>query len=365
MDRGKILEWYVKPGDELQPGSVVALVSTDKADIDVEIWQPGTVTELLLAVGDDVPVGTPMLRLDGRAPAPEPVVTAPVVDTATAVAEVAASPQARALAAERGIDLRSITGTGPRGAILARDLDVGEAREDVAGAVVEPTPSVGERRTGMRAAIAERMSTSNRDIPHYYLEHDIDLRPALDWLEAANADLPVPERILSVALLLKAVALAITDVPDLNGYWVDDGFEPATSIDLAVVVALRGGGLVTPKIAGVDQRSLAEIMESLNTIVAGARRGALRSSWMSGAGLTVSNLGDRGVDRVSGVIFPPQVALVGFGGVRQRPWVVDGEVVARPVVTASLAADHRATDGVIGSRFLANVANYLRTPEEL
>jgi pyruvate dehydrogenase E2 component (dihydrolipoamide acetyltransferase) len=446
MELGTVLEWYVQPGDEVERGSVVALVATEKADIDVEIWQEGTVTDLLIDVGIEIPVGTPMLRLTspdagpgGRPaaapPAPSPPVATPSAPATTAAptalaaatpraeppapaealapAEAAvpprpapehrrspsagpvspgttvagadvprprptgsprprgdvipASPLARGMAAERNLDLGSIPGSGPGGAIVARDVERAAASMPAAAPPSATTPRArGAEREGdpMRRAIAARMAKANQEIPHYHLDLDLDLAPALAWLEDHNATLSVAERVLPAVVLLKATAAAATAVPELNGYWVDDRFEPATGVDLAVAISLRRGGLVTPVITGVDERSIDEIMAVLKEMVTAARTGSLRSSWMISAGLTVTNLGDRGVDRVGGVIFPPQVSLVGFGRVRQRPWVVDGAIEPRPIVTATLAADHRATDGAVGSRFLHALADHLQNPEE-
>jgi pyruvate dehydrogenase E2 component (dihydrolipoamide acetyltransferase) len=244
--------------------------------------------------------------------------------------------------------------------VLARDV---EAAPPTAAARPAPPAARAGTEQGMRRVIAARMAKANAEIPHYFLDQDVDLGPALDALTAHNEELPIAERVLPAVLLLRATARAALAVPELNGYWEDDRFQPAGGSDVAVAVSLRRGGLVTPVITGVADRSLGELMAVLRDMVTAARSGALRSSWMGKAGLTVTNLGDRGVDRVGGVIFPPQVALVGFGRVRERPWVVDGDVVPRPVVTASLAADHRASDGATGSRFLNALAKDLENPQ--
>ncbi|MGI9612933.1 MAG: dihydrolipoamide acetyltransferase family protein [Acidimicrobiales bacterium] len=388
MDVGTLLEWYVAPGDRVVRGDAIALVSTDKADVDVEIWQSGTVEELLTETGVELVVGTPILRLEvsrSRPTTPQAPPPAHRTEVPQPTAQpdrsrpathgkgsddhrtvVPASPYARVAAAEAGIDLAVVVGSGPGGAVLARDVERHRADQaEPAVPVVRPTErGTTDRAASMRRAIATKMAVANRDIPHYYIEHDVDLAPALAWLETRNATRPITDRVLPAALLLSAVAAATAATPQLNGYWMDDRFEPATAVDLAVVVSLRAGGLVTPKIASADQLSIDETMAALNEIVTAARSGALRSSWLAEAGLTVSSLGDRGADRLSGVVFPPQVALVGAGGIRDRPWVVDGAVVARPILTLSLAADHRASDGIIGSRFLTSIAERLEKPEE-
>lgn len=385
MERGTVLQWYVEIGETVDRGSVVALVSTEKADVDVEIWQNGTIAEYLVEIGDEVPVGTPLLRLDSSvvvpAASPEPqsaavvadqpsiaVVTEPAQPQAELVRpeagrQILASPRARSLAAERGIDLSEVLGTGPDGAVLERDLGAPIVDKSTMPADSDDSTGKGDvqvRQAAMRQAIADRMAKANAEIPHYHLELDVDLGPTLDWLERHNRALDVSARVLPAALLLKATAEAARTVPELNGSWVDGRFEPSDGCDVAVVINLRKGGLVTPKISDAANKTVDEVMADLKEIVAGARRGSLRSSWMSGAGITVTNLGDNGADRVNGVIFPPQVALVGFGRIADRPFVVDSEVVPRPVLTVSLAADHRATDGSSGSRFLRALADQLR-----
>jgi pyruvate dehydrogenase E2 component (dihydrolipoamide acetyltransferase) len=228
---------------------------------------------------------------------------------------------------------------------------------------IEVSPG-GDRQAAMRQAIAIRMEKANRDIPHYHLDLDVELAGPLGWLERHNRSRPIGDRVLPAALFLRATALAAVQVPELNGHWVDGGFNPADEVNLGVVISLRRGGLLTPAIVAAETLDIDETMAVLRAMVAGARSGAVRSSWMVEASLTVTNLGDNGADRVAGVIFPPQVALVGFGRIRERPWVIDGQVLARPVVTVSLAADHRATDGATGSRFLTALAKALTaTPE--
>lgn len=230
-----------------------------------------------------------------------------------------------------------------------------------------PTQPESPKRstTTMRALIAERMATANREIPHYHLSRDLDVDPLESWLTARNTGRPINERVLPAACFIRAVALAAARHRELNGWWVDDRFEPADSVNVAMAVSLRRGGLVTPHVERADERSLDEVMAALTERVAAARSGNLRSSWMTGATITITHLGDTGADLVHGVISPPQVALVGFGRLRPRPWAVDGDVVVRPIVTTTLAADHRATDGVIGSRFLATLAELIDHPEDL
>jgi pyruvate dehydrogenase E2 component (dihydrolipoamide acetyltransferase) len=217
----------------------------------------------------------------------------------------------------------------------------------------------------MRRSIAAAMTRAKREIPHYYLATTIDLRPAVSWLEAENAKRPVPERLLLAALLLRATVLAVHEVPEMNGTFEGGAFRPSQEVHLGVAIALRGGGLVAPAIRSAQSKPLDVVMRELRELVTRARAGVLRSSDVAPATLTVTSLGEGGVEAVFGVIHPPQVALVGFGKLVERPWAVEGLVEAHPVVTATLSADHRVSDGHRGALFLAAIERRLRVPEAL
>jgi pyruvate dehydrogenase E2 component (dihydrolipoamide acetyltransferase) len=217
----------------------------------------------------------------------------------------------------------------------------------------------------MREAIAAAMAHSKREIPHYYLSHAIDLTPASDWLARRNADLPPDRRVLMGVLFIKAVALTLRRFPELNGFDRDGRFEPATGIHVGTATAIRGGGLVAPAIHDADQLDLDTLMARLRDLVARVRAGTLRGSELSDPTVTVSSLGERGVDRLYGIIYPPQVAIVGFGTPSPRPWVLDGQVVPRTIVTATLAADHRHSDGHRGALILAHLGQRLQEHETL
>lgn len=457
MDRGTILEWKVAPGDAIHKGDVVAVIDTEKSDIEIETFHDGVVAELLLPVGAEVEVGTPIATLvaagepvagepagaepaavdaptpvearpepepattpptgtaDGREAAPTPdarhhVVRSPIVRRLAEAAHVdidavagtgpggtvtrhdvelaaelrtaaatgdqqrtaggrpPSSPLARRLAAERGLDLTTVTGSGPGGAVVAVDLDRAAGRPSDGADIALPAPAPAHRRdrtAETRRATGELMARAKREIPHYYLSTTIDMRAAMDWLARTNAELPVTERILSAALLLKATAVAVREVPRLNGWWIDGELQPADAVDVGVGVSLRGGGLVAPAIPAADGRTVTQVMTALREVVARARSGRLRASDLIDPSITVTNLGDQGVESVFGVIYPPQVAVVGFGAVLERPWAVDGMLTVRPLVTASLAADHRATDGHEGARFLSILDRRLQEPETL
>jgi pyruvate dehydrogenase E2 component (dihydrolipoamide acetyltransferase) len=396
MEFGTLVQWRVKAGAAVKRGDVVAEVETQKGVFEIDIREDATVGELLVAEGTKVKVGAPMALLVptgvplpdekvAAAPPPSMPPAAPARKAAPAVAIAShdgeargapsrrprASPLARRIAAERGIDLSVVTGTGEGGVITRSDVERAVVRVASAETPVVPVPSsdvapkAAAVAAGMRDAIAAAMTRSKREIPHYYLSEDIELSAATAWLTATNAGRPVTDRILPAAMLLKGVARALTQFPELNGHFVDNAFRPSARIHPGVAITLRGGGLVAPAIHDADRLSLAELMAALADLVRRARQGGLRSSEITDPTITVTNLGEEGVRMVYGVITPPQVAIVGFGSIDQRPWAEDGLIGARPVVTVTLAADHRVSDGWRGARFLRELRRVLGKPEEL
>ena len=217
----------------------------------------------------------------------------------------------------------------------------------------------------MRQAISAAMGRSKREIPHYYLGSTLDFSAAQLWLDDYNARREPTERLLAATLLLKATARALVEVPQLNGFYEDGAFRAGAGVHIGWAIALRGGGLVAPAIRHVDRLTPGELMAALRDLVQRARTGGLRSSELTDPTITVTSLGERGAESVLGVIYPPQVAIVGFGRVVLRPWVVDGQVVARPLVAATLAADHRSSDGHVGGQLLAAIDRALQSPQDL
>jgi pyruvate dehydrogenase E2 component (dihydrolipoamide acetyltransferase) len=276
----------------------------------------------------------------------------------------AASPLARRTATELGVDLAGVTGTGPGGAVTVSDVRRA-AGSDKPEAPLTDAEAAKKRAAAMRSTIANLMARSKKEIPHYYLRTTVDFGACDAFVRQYNTDRPVSERLLPAVLLLKASALAVRKVPEVNGFFVDGEFARSESVHLGVAVSLRGGGLVAPAIHDADTLPLPDLMAALKDLVARTRAGRLRGSEMSDPTITVTNLGEQGVEVVHGVIYPPQVALVGFGTIVQRPWAVDGMLTVRPVLTATLAADHRVSDGHRGGLYLAAVANLLQRPEEL
>ncbi len=432
MTEGTVTRWLVKPGDQVHRGDIVVEIETDKADMEVEIFETGTIEKILVSQGERVAVGTPLALVatgSPAAPAPAPVAVQPAAppvarapepvakaappvratptarvlarelgielasipgsgvggavtrsDVEHAVARAApspplqpvpsppprrllVSPRARRIAQERGIDLAAVKGTGPGGSITAADLDHLAVPPAPAAA---PEPALeAAKRAQSRRPISGLMERSNREIPHYYLGLDVDMSRALGWLREENRRRSVTDRILYSALLLKATALAAHDVPEMNGYYTDGAFEPSTAINLGVAISLRQGGLVAPAIMDASNKPLGDLMRELADLVKRARAGRLRASEMASSTLTVTNLGELGAGFVYGVIYPPQVALVGFGKVIERPWAEAGMLGVRPVITATVAADHRVSDGHRGGIFLATVNRLLQEPEHL
>jgi pyruvate dehydrogenase E2 component (dihydrolipoamide acetyltransferase) len=338
-------------------------------------------------------VGTPLERTAGRTAEP----SEPPSDR-----EVMASPRARHLAKEHGVELADVQPSGEDGTISGEDVERHLASVTAATAPGLPTPPpaavpgaeaapsalepappgqappptssvppageadrVAARRLAMRQAIADLMARSKREIPHYYLSQLIDMTRALEWLEAENLARSVADRLLPATLLVKAVARSLVEVPEMNGFWIDDRFVPGEGIHTGIAISLREGGLVAPAIHDADRKTLDELMQALRDLVARARKGVLQRAEMSDPTITVTNLGDQGVDAVYGVIYPPQVALVGFGTVAERPWAQSGMVGVRRLLTATLSADHRASDGHRGGIFLAAIDRWLQEPEQL
>jgi pyruvate dehydrogenase E2 component (dihydrolipoamide acetyltransferase) len=386
MDEGRLLEWRVAPGDTVQKGQVVCVVDTAKAAIDVECWHDGIVHALLVEPGLTVPVGTPMavLREAGEdaataeawlaqrkaqavtaavaaiADAPsQPALTAPA--TAVAGERRRISPAARKRAAELGIDLDSVE-SGGAGIVSIDDVERAASRRQVAP---PPATAPAARAVEMRKVIAAAMARSKREIPHYYLAEDVPLAAASAWLARENATRSVTERLLLAPLLLKAVATSLTRYPEYNGYFRDGAFAPSPAVHLGVAISVRSGGLVTPALHDADRKDIDTLNRDLLDLTRRARAGSLRLAELTDATVTVTSLGDQGAGAVFGVIFPPQVAIVGFGRTVERAWVVDGEVRVLPVMTASLAADHRVSDGHRGGLFLAALRDLLQAPDEL
>lgn len=384
MTAGKLLRWRKKAGDRVQRGDIIADVETDKADIEIEVFTGGVIEKFLIQPGEKVPVGTPLaiIQEEGKPTTAEAVPIPPVapsrpkpVAPTVPLPEIAGrppltegrpgrlrvSPAARKLAADLGIDPASLAGTGPEGRVTLEDV-----QRAAQAKVALPVPELAlDRQARMRQVIAAAMARSKREIPHYYLSTTIDLGRAMTWLTQENLKRSVEDRLVYGVLLLKAVALALREVPELNSIWMGGKVTQSRDVHVGVAVSLRGGGLVAPALHHTDRLSVGELMKNFRDLIQRARAGSLRSSELSDPTVTVTSLGEQGVETVFGIIYPPQVALVGFGRMAERPWSLEGQIVSRPVIVATLSADHRVSDGHRGGLFLAAVDRKLQEPESL
>ena len=386
MEAGTLVEWLVKPGDKVKRGDVVAVVETQKGAIEIEIFNEGVVSELVVPVGTKVPVGSLIARIGApgevalekpAAAAPPPM---PQPRPALLPAEPPRPPPARlAPPAPVSGSPRRRAGGRPSSASIQRRYRAPEWGRRVdcgcrggrrssprgAGGAAPPPRRIGFNAAEMRKAIAAAMGRSKREIPHYYLSHTVDLHVALAWLTAFNSEQPVPNRLLPAVVLLKATALALREVPQLNGTYVDGEFRPGKASISAGRYHCAAAAWSRRRSLTPIRRSLTELMAAMRDLVQRARTGGLRSSELGSATVTVTSLGDRGAEMVLGIIYPPQVAMIGFGRIATRPWVVEGRVEPRPLVTVSLAGDHRASDGHVGGLLLNAIERLLQEPEKL
>jgi pyruvate dehydrogenase E2 component (dihydrolipoamide acetyltransferase) len=374
MEAGTLVEWLKHPGDAVARGDIIAVVDTEKGAIEIEVFDAGVIDRLVVQPGQKTPVGTVLALIRSpEEPAgaaleavssvpPTPAAPRTAAPTTTAPppspTRARVSPAARKAAEQLHVDLERVEGRGPGGSITIADVER-------AASLGKPTPTTADRLSGMRTAMAAAMAHAKRDIPHLYLSTTIDLSPAMTWLKAANDQRPVTERLLPVVIFIKAVARACTEVPMVNGFWTEHGFVQGSGVHVGCAIALRGGGLVAPALHDVPQKSLATLAREFADLVKRARAGTLRSSEMSDATITLTNLGDLGVESAYAIIYPPQVAIVAIGRVVERPWVVDGRVEPRTVITVSVSADHRAVDGRGAGAFLAAIDRALQAPEAL
>lgn len=395
FEDGVVGELLIAEGTKVPVSTPLATILPPGAAPEAEVASPAPAEQTptagaVIPAAEVVEPAAPVAAAPAREPSPagtrEPL---PLVHGRPRV-----SPLARRAAAAAGIAPEALHGTGWGGAVVLADVEAeahhlglghpespartaetvatGSSHEPPAVVAAPEASTDGEqaegkrtdRQAAMREAIGGLMARSKRDIPHFYLEQHIDLHAALTWLTAHNAELAVRERVLPAALLLAASARAARAVPELNGVFEGGVARRAPQVHLGVALALRGGGLVAPAIHDADQLSLDALMAKLADLATRARAGKLRGSEMTDATITVTSLGDRGADRVDGVIYPPQLAVIGFGRIRERPWAEDGLVGARPTVIATLAADHRAADGHAGSRLLVELDRLLHHPEE-
>ena len=405
MEDGTLVEWRKKIGDTVKRGDIIAEVETQKGLIEIEVFDEGVIEKLLIKEGEKVPVGSPMALInpdgaevetkketaskkkeDELQPIEEKA-EPKVMEKLTKDIRIKATPIAKKIAEDKGIDLSQITGSGENGAITKDDVEnaiVQKAEVSKTEKVEAPVEKLIEAELykmekqpvevkkeraltpaeAIRSAVAAAMSKSNREIPHYYLEKRVDMSKAMAWMKETNRERPIEKRLLPAALFIKAVASSLDEVSELNAIW-ENGLQLKNEINIGFVVSLRTGGIIVPVILQADSKSVSEIMEVLNDLIPRARALKLRSSELSGSTITITNIGEGSADKVFGVIYPPQVAIIGFGNITEQAFAENGMLGIRPVVDVTLAGDHRATDGITGSRFLGSLNKYLQNPESL
>ena len=379
MESAVLMEWLVKEGDSVTKGQVIAEVETSKGIIEIEVFEDGVIEKILVEPETKCAVGKPLALIRSRSenvteieaepkpeitPEPEPQLsessdlepspeTEEVPHTESTKIHIQASPAARKRAKELGVDL-AVLASKIEGKIRIKQVEAAAQTKDKASVV-----------DGMRQAIAAAMSRSNREIPHYYLSTSINMTPSLQWLEKQNSSRTIQERILPAALLIRAVVRALGEVPEVNGFWQENAHHITEAIHPGIAIALRKGGVITPALLNAQEMNLDETMQALGDLISRARAGKLRSAEVTQQTITITNLGDLGVERVYGVIYPPQVALVGLGRIVDTPWAEGDALTVRKVIQATIAGDHRATDGRTGALFLDKLNQLLQKPEEL
>lgn len=396
METGNLTQWMVKEGDKVESGTVLAEIETDKASMEFESIDDGVVGKILVAGGtENVPVGTLIAvileegedasALDGvtaaavpKAPpaskkeavvAEAPKAAAPAATPKTAPAKgdrVFASPLARRIAEQQGVNISDVTGTGPHGRVIKRDVEGFEAAPvaaSVAPSVEGDAPFEEVKLSNMRKTIARRLTESKQTVPHFYLNVDIEL----DNLLAARKELNAMSDEYKISVndfIIRAVALALQKVPDANVQFGGKVMRRYSRSDVSVAVAIDGG-LVTPVIRGAEQKGLRQISEEIKMLAAKARDGKLMPQDYQGGTFSISNLGMMGIKQFQAVINPPQAAILAVGGGEPRPVIKNGEVVAATVMSVNLACDHRAIDGAVGATFLAALKTFLEHPSTM
>ncbi|AKQ67450.1 Dihydrolipoamide acetyltransferase component of pyruvate dehydrogenase complex [Myxococcus hansupus] len=398
MTEGKIVKWLKKQGDKVSSGEAVAEVETDKSNLEIEAYDDGTLAEIVVGENEMAKVGAPIAYLTGKgakaapsapaqAPAaPKPAAPAPSAPKAAAAPQPApaskpapsggrrlrASPVAKKIAKEKGLDLTQVSGSGPSGRVVKRDIEEALSRGPVAAPAAKKAPAAqpttGVRPeptvvplTSMRKVIAQRMTEVKPGVPHFYLTIEVDMEAAVKVREEAKAmDLKVSVN----DLIVKAVAMAVRRYPKINVSLQGDKVVQFHSVDVGIAVALEEG-LITPILKDADQKGLQAIATGVRELAERARKRALKPDEYTGGSITVSNLGMYGIDQFVAVINPPQASILAVGAVAEKAVVRDGQLAVRKMMTATLSCDHRVIDGAIGAEFLRELRGLLEHPTRL
>lgn len=395
MEDGVIARWLKAEGEPVLAGEPVAEVETDKATMEIEAPAAGRLGRLVVAAGDRAAVGQTIavVLAEGDAAEPEalaspsdPVPASPDTAQATAGGDAEprhrASPLARRLAKQVGLDLRGLAGTGPHGRIVRLDVDRALAAGAVRPAAVEPVPQsqsapkgpaplppgIGEHElvphSAMRRTIARRLSEAKATIPHFYLEADADMTALLALRARCNEDRAADERISINDFVLKAVAVALRQVPDMRVIWTEEALLRPSAVDISVAVA-TDGGLITPVVRDADRKSIGALSAEVKALSARAREGRLKPAEYQGGCFSLSNLGMYGVRSFTAILNPPQSGILAVGAVARRPVSRGDEIVSAPVMSCTLSVDHRAVDGAVGAAWLAAFTAVLERPLSL
>ena len=426
MTEGRLAKWLKKEGDDIKAGDVIAEIETDKATMEVEAVDEGKLQKIVVPAGTDgVPVNAPIAILLGEgedpsavaapppapkpaaaapkpaaAPAAPPQAAAPAAPPAPVVApqpvqaatpqqkgeRVFASPLARRIAADKGVDLRSITGSGPHGRIVKADVEAAKpgaakpaaaptaprpaAAPVPAGALTAAAVAAGIAHhlvphTSMRRAIARRLTESKQQVPHFYLTLDCEIDALLKLRADLNAKAPEKgEGVYKLSVndfVIRAAAAALRKVPAANAAWSDEGVVMFDAVDISVAVAIPGG-LITPIIRNADGKGLASISNEMKGLAVRAKEGKLKLEEFQGGTFSISNLGMFGIKDFAAVINPPQGCILAVGAGEQRPVVKNSALAIATVMSVTLSVDHRVVDGAVGAEFLAAFKKLIEDP---
>jgi len=391
MLEGTLIKWHKKAGDKISVGDVIADVETDKATMEMEAFDDGTITDILIPEGGVVKVGEPIANLEGgkksavkssptaTAAASAPAVSAPTTGkpkttTSTDGSRVKASPLARKIALERGVDLSGVQGTGPGGRIVAADVPATASAQARSAAPAAPRIEVpfseSDTKTplsGMRRTIAERLLASKTQIPHFYLSIEIDAAPLAKLRKDLNAaaEAAGTAKVTVNDFILLAAARAAKQHPKVNAAFAGDSVVEYGSVNLSVAIAVEDG-LITPVIRDAQNLSLREISTAVKDLAVRARSKKIKPEEYQGGTLTISNLGAYGIDSFYAIINPPQAAILAVGAIVKKPVVnAQDQIVAGQRMTISLSGDHRVVDGAAGAEFLATIRRSLESPTSL
>jgi len=416
MTEGKIARWLKKEGDVLESGDVMLEVETDKATMEVEVIDEGILHKIIAQDGETVTVGTaigviaeedeevpadyqpensgevPVLETHGTPsaveaePTPSPVPapeTVPQLDTAAILAaandkRIKASPLARRLAKQKGINIAAITGTGPRGRIIKEDVEKAAKRginlggaQTVVPSVIRPLPTgpmpyhadeyEAIENSMMRKAISRRLLESKQQVPHFYLTMDVEMDRLMDLRAQLNEAADGAFKLSVNDFIVKAVAKALTDVPAANASWTDTHTLQHKHAHISIAVAIEGG-LITPIVRFAEQKSIVDISNEIKELAGKARKGALKPEEYTGGTFSISNLGMYGIKQFQAIVNPPEGAILAVGGTEERAVARNGQVVVKKMMTLSLSCDHRVVDGAVGAEYLNALKKHIETP---